>query len=85
MKKQGTTPPVTVNRRVVVDVKRLEGGRSEREFVDELSGKLAQGYRVENLVDTYEGIRLELVKPDEWSLDELLSEVKGRLAAKART
>lgn len=79
------TKPLTVQvpKRIEVTVQRLNGGRVERDFREELAAKIASGYRVTSLSCVPgafdRGVMIALEKTEEITFDELMEDVHAKL------
>lgn len=70
-----TEKTIPVSREKTVVVYRKPSERMQRELNDEIMGFQAQGYRVTCMKRVHNGVEIHFVKEDDWSLDELMSEV----------
>jgi len=73
---------VQVKKQVTVSVHHAMGARVQREFREELSAKLDQGYQVAGLVRGRDGVVLTLEKFEPWTFDDLMSEINEKLEEK---
>lgn len=75
---------VKVSKFVEAKVKRL-GGRAEAEFREELEGFIAKGYSVAGIKSRphEDDVVILLQRDQEWTVDELLGEVKSLLEAQS--
>lgn len=53
------------------------GARQQRDLIEDLSSKLAQGFKVYTMGKTHQGVVLQLGKTENWTIDELLTEIEA--------
>ena len=51
------------------------GARQQRDLIEDLSSKLAQGFKVYTMGKTRDGVLLQMGKTEDWTMDELLNEI----------
>lgn len=73
------TACVPVVKHLEVKILRSLGERQKREFLEEFSAKIAQGYKVFAFAKTHDGVTLQLGKTEDWTMDELMSECQELL------
>lgn len=77
------TKPLTVQvpKRIEVTVQRLNGGRVERDFREELAAKIASGFRVTGMTSHGygSGVTISLEKAEELTFEELMEDIHAKL------
>lgn len=72
-----TAVKVPVVKHCTLTVRGKLGARQQRDLVDDLSAKLAQGFKVYTMGKTHQGVVLQLGKTEDWTIDELLTEIEA--------